>query len=282
MRILITGSRGRVGSLLATTLAVTHTVLEADLPEVDLAVPETAEQLAAERPELIIHTAAWTDVDGCARDPERALRINAYGTKHVALACQRLGIPLLHVSTNEVFDGSQATPYREYDTPHPINPYAYSKWVAEQIVRELVPQHTIVRISWLIAHGGKNFVQAILDRAQAGQPLRVVIDEIAAPTYNDDLIPALAALIASGHYGTYHLTNEGSTSRYALARFVLDHAGFESTPIEPIVLAQYPRPSTVPPRAVLANSAAALLGIRLRPWQAAVQAFLHKEGLLRE
>ena len=117
MRILITGSRGRVGSLLVTTLAVTHTVLEADLPEVDLAVPETAAQLAAERPELIIHTAAWTDVDGCARDPERALRINAYGTKHVALACQRLGIPLLHISTNEVFDGSQATPYREYDAP---------------------------------------------------------------------------------------------------------------------------------------------------------------------
>jgi dTDP-4-dehydrorhamnose reductase len=282
MRILITGSRGRVGSLLATTLAVTHTVLEADLPECDIATPEAVDQLATAHPEMIIHTAAWTDVDGCARDPARALRINAYGTKHVALACQRLGIPLLHISTNEIFDGTQATPYLEYDTPHPINPYAYSKWVAEQIVNELVPRHYVVRLSWLIAHGGRNFVQTILRRAQAGQPLRVVIDEIASPTYNDDLVPALAALIARGQFGTYHLVNEGSTSRYDLARFVLDHAGFEATPIEPIVLAQYPRPSTVPPRAVLANTTAALLGIHLRPWQDAVRDFLRKEGLLRE
>ncbi len=282
MHILITGHRGRLGGRLAELLAPAHTVTGVDLPELDLADPGAVARLADLRPDWVIHTAAWTDVDGCARDPERAMRINAYGTKHVALACQRLGIPLTHISTNEVFDGAKTTPYLEYDAPNPINPYAASKWAAEQIVRELLPQHQIVRLSWLIAHGGKNFVQTVLARARDRQPLRVVIDEIAAPTYNDDLAPALIRLVEGGHFGTYHLVNEGQTTRHALARFVLDRAGFEATPIEPIVLAQYPRPSTVPPRAVLRNQAAALLGITLRPWQDAVIDFLREEGLLKE
>ncbi|GAB4573046.1 MAG: dTDP-4-dehydrorhamnose reductase [Anaerolineae bacterium] len=280
MHIVITGARGRLGSKLQTLLEDSHRITAIDLPETDLSLPQSVEQVAGLQPDLVIHCAAWTDVDGCARDPERALRINAFGTKHVALACQRNNAPLVHISTNEVFDGRKATPYNEYDPPAPINPYGYSKWVAEQIVRELVPRHYIVRLSWLIAHGGGNFVQTVLRLAQEGKPLRVVTNEIAAPTYNDDLAAALVRLIATEHYGTYHLVNEGAVSRWGLARFVLDHTGFAHVPIEPIVLAQYPRPSTPPEASVLANTAAALLGIRLRPWQEAVLAFLEKEGRL--
>lgn len=280
MRIMITGVKGRLGGRLAALLAPHHPILGVDLPEVDLADPASVGTLVDQAPELVIHCAAWTDVDGCARDPGRALRVNAYGTKHVALACQRLGAVLLYVSTNEVFDGQARAPYREYDAASPINPYGYSKWVAEQIVRELVLQHYIVRTSWLIAHGGHNFVHAILNRAQQGQVLRVVINEIAAPTYNDDLAEAIVRLLASGHYGTYHLVNAGYVSRWGLARFVLDHAGYAAIPIEPIVLAQYPRPSRPPEFSALENSAAALLGITLRPWQEAMLDFLAKEGLL--
>lgn len=280
MRIMITGVKGRLGGRLADLLALHHTILGVDLPEVDLADPASVGMLVEQVPELVIHCAAWTDVDGCARDPGRALRVNAYGTKHVALACQRLGAALLYVSTNEVFDGQARTPYREYDAANPINPYGYSKWVAEQIVRELAPQHYIVRTSWLIAHGGHNFVHAILNRARQGQVLRVVINEIAAPTYNDDLAEAIVRLLASGHYGTYHLVNAGYVSRWGLARFILDHAGYAGVPIEPIVLAQYPRPSRPPEFSALENSAAALLGITLRPWQEAMLDFLAKEGLL--
>jgi dTDP-4-dehydrorhamnose reductase len=280
MHILITGHKGRVGGKLAEILGPDHAVTGIDLPEYDLAEPSVVEILADLKPDLVLHPAAWTDVDGCARDPEKALRINAYGTKHVALACQRTGAPLLHISTNEVFDGRSPRPYLEYDAANPINPYGYSKWVAEQIVRELVPRHYIVRLSWLIAHGGRNFVHAILERARSGQPLRVVINEIAAPTYNDDLAEAIVSLIGTGHYGTYHLVNEGYVSRWGLARFILDSAGYAGTPVERIVLAQYPRPSVVPERCILRNTAAALLGITLRPWQEAVLDFLRKEGLL--
>ncbi len=280
MRILITGVKGRLGGRLAGLLAPAHTILGVDLPEVDLADPASVDILTDHAPELIVHCAAWTDVDGCARDPARALRVNAYGTKHVALVSQRTGAPLLFVSTNEVFDGQAHAPYREYDATSPINAYGYSKWVAEQIVRELVPHHYIVRTSWLIAHGGHNFVHAILNRARQGEALRVVTNEIASPTYNDDLAEALVRLLASGHYGTYHLVNAGYVSRWGLARFVLDHTGYAATPIEPIVLAQYPRPSCPPEFSALENSAAALLGITLRPWQEAIRDFLAKEQLL--
>ncbi len=280
MHILITGVKGQMGSRLAAALSPEHTVTGIDLPELDLSEPSAADRLAALRPELVIHCAAWTDVDGCARDPDRALRANAYGTRHVALACRRVGAPLLALSTNEVFDGRQARPYLEYDPPNPINPYGYSKWVGEQIVRELLPEHYLVRISWLIARGGSNFIHRILARAREGAPLRVVTNEIACPTYAEDLVPALIRLALTGHYGTYHLTNAGSVSRWGLARFALDAAGHADVPVEPITLAQYPRPSTVPERAVLANHAAAHLGIVLRPWQDAVRAFLAEEGLL--
>jgi dTDP-4-dehydrorhamnose reductase len=282
MHIVITGDQGRLGGKLAAMLAMDHTITGVDLPDWNLADPASVDRLAALAPDLVIHCAAWTDVDGCARDPEKALRVNAFGTKHVALACQQTGAALAHISTNEIFDGQQTHPYLEYDRANPINPYGYSKWVAEQIVQELVPRHYIIRPSWLIAHGGRNFVQAILGRASAGQSLRVVIDEIAAPTYNDDLAAAIVALIQTGHYGCYHLVNEGHASRWELARFVLDHTGYADTPIDRIVLAQYPRPSTAPPRAVLRNMAAAHLGITLRPWQEAVRAFLRQEGLLVE
>ncbi len=282
MHILITGNKGRLGGKLVDLLAPHHIISGVDLPDVDLANSAAVGQLADRRPDLVIHTAAWTDVDGCAREPEKALAINAYGTKVVALACQRLGIPLVHISTNEVFDGTREAPYLEYDRASPVNPYGYSKWVAEQIVRELVPQHYIVRLSWLIAHGGRNFVHAVLDRARAGQPLRVVTDEVAAPTYNDDLAGALVRLIDTGHFGTYHLVNEGHVSRWGLARFVLDRAGYADTPVAEIMLADYPRPSTVPPHCVLRNTAAAHLGIVLRPWQEAVLDFLRKEGAVRD
>jgi len=279
MRILITGAKGRLGRRLMAALSADHEVIGVDLPELDLGDPAAVGRLADLQPDLLLHCAAWTDVDGCARDPDRALLVNAFGAQTAALACQRVNAAMLYLSTNEVFDGRRTTPYLEYDTPNPINPYGYSKWVGEQMVRELLPRHYVVRLSWLIAHGGANFVQAVLKRAADGVPLRVVTNEVAAPTYAEDFVPALIALIQTGHYGTYHLVNTGQASRWELARFVLDHAGYADVPIEPITLAQYPRPSRPPECAVLRNFAAARLGIALRPWSEAVIAFLEAEGL---
>jgi dTDP-4-dehydrorhamnose reductase len=188
---------------------------------------------------------------------------------------------MLYVSTNEVFDGRAKQPYREYDVTNPINPYGYSKWVGERAILNINPRHYIVRISWLFAHGGKNFIQAILGAAQAGKPLRVVTNEVANPTYNDDMALAITHLIHTERYGIYHLVNEGACSRYQFARYFLTKAGYADTPIHPISSHQWPRPSTPPDYAALSNLAGKHIGITLRPWQEAVDAFLEKEGLLR-
>ena len=138
-------------------------------------------------PEIVLHAAAWTDVDGCARDPGRALAANGLATAHLAALTSSLGIPILYISSNEVFDGALGRPYTEYDRTNPINPYGYSKWYGERAIAQVNPRHYIVRTSWLFAHGGGNFIQAILAAAGAGKALRVVTNEVANPTYATDL-----------------------------------------------------------------------------------------------
>jgi dTDP-4-dehydrorhamnose reductase len=275
MRILIIGAGGQLGQVLVQTLAPGHEVTGVDVDDCDVTdAAQTMQVVSDVKPELVIHCAALTQVDYCAENPDVALWVNGYGTRHVALACQANGATLCHISTNEVFDGKNTGTYLEYDRTNPINPYAYSKWVAEQMVRELISNHYIVRPSWLIAHGGRNFVHAIRRRAEEGKPLRVVVNEVAVPTYAYDLADAIAKLIQTGRYGIYHLVNEGRVSRWRFARYILDKTGFPDTPIERISSYEYPRASTPPEYSVLRNFAAARLGITLRTWEEAVDAFL--------
>lgn len=281
MRILITGAGGRLGSELVRALASQpHTVIGVDTDTVDVTdQAAVGEAFAAASPELVIHCAALTAVDFCAEHPDEALRVNGYGTQIVAQACLQHGAALAYLSTNEVFDGQECRPYLEYDPPRPANPYGYSKWVGEQAVRDLVSRHFIIRTSWLFAHGGRNFIHTVLRRAREGQPLRVVVNEVSSPTYANDLAAAIAQLVITGSYGIYHLANEGYASRWQFAREALDQAGFEAVPIEPIALAEFARASRPPQYAILRNTAAARLGITLRPWQEALAAFLEAEGL---
>ncbi len=282
MRIFVTGADGNIGSCLLRELpARGHDASGADISQFNITdFDSVAQHISAARPDLVIHCAAMTNVDRCAEQPEEALRINALGTQNITLACQRVGSALCYLSTNEVFDGERGTPYLEYDQPRPINPYGYSKWVGEQIVRSLLPQHFVVRTSWVFAHGGQNFLQKIMGKAAAGEPLSVVTNEVACPTYAEDLTPALAQLVETRRFGTYHLVNEGRASRHDFARHVLACYGFPDYPIAKIVSAQFPRPSRPPVYSALANFFAAQLGIRLRPWTEAVEAFVVRERTL--
>jgi dTDP-4-dehydrorhamnose reductase len=282
MRIVVTGAAGRLGGKLVQALTLRRAaVIGIDRAEVDITdFAATRARIAELKPDLVIHPAAWTDVDGCARDPERAILVNGFGAQNVALAAAHVGAAVLHVSSNEVFDGKARQPYREYDTPNPINPYGYSKQVGEDAVMRVNPRHYVVRTSWLFAHGGKNFIQAILNGAKSRKPLRVVINEIANPTYTDDLADAIAQLIETERYGIYHLVNEGACSRYAFARYILDLGGYRDTPIMPITASEWQRPSTPPVYSSLSNLAARSIEITLRPWQDAVDAFLAREQLL--
>ncbi len=281
MKVIITGADGRLGRLLVERLRSDYRVIGLGKQQLDVSDFNAVKAvIAAERPDMVLHTAAWTDVDGCAREPQKALVINGMGAHHVSVAAASIHATVVHISTNEVFDGDTKRPYLEYDSTRPINPYGYSKWYGERAVIQTNPKHIIVRTAWLFAHGGRNFVQAILNAARDGRPLRVVTDEVANPTYTHDLVAAIVALIQTERYGIYHCVNEGFCSRYQFARYILDKAGYAHIPIEPITRYQWPRPSSPPPYSALENAAAKHLGIQLRPWQAAVDAFLAQEGWL--
>ena len=287
MKILITGANGRLGHAISTQLSPKHELVLSSIDGeygalLDITQFDAVQTfIESTRPDIIIHPAAWTDVDGCARDPEQALLVNGYGTQNVAQAAASIGASLVYISSNEVFNGRSSRPYYEYDRPDPVNAYGYSKWVGEQCVMAASPRHMIVRVAWLFAHGGRNFVQAILNAADQGKALRIVTDEVANPTYNEDAATAIAALIETGRYGIYHLTNEGATSRYHFARRILDQAGYADTPATQISIKEWPRPSQPPTYSALANVAARSIGIQLRSWQDALDAFLLREGHLQ-
>jgi dTDP-4-dehydrorhamnose reductase len=276
MRILITGVKGQLGQALQARLPEAAGF---DLPEVDITQPESLDAaVAAARPELIFHCAALTDVDGAARNPALAYRVNGLGTQNVAIAAERAGAALVYISTNEVFDGAQTEPYSEFDAPRAINAYGQSKLAGEWFATHLTSRFYVARIAWLAAPGGRNFIHRIQQLADERGQLSVVTDEVANPTFVGDLADALVRLAGTGRYGIYHLTNAGYVSRYDYARKILALTGRDHIPVQPILRADYPRPSTPPAFTPLANVAAADLGITLRPWEAALAEFLEQSG----
>jgi dTDP-4-dehydrorhamnose reductase len=273
MRIAITGHKGQLGQALLETLTDDE-ILGLDIPEHDITQAQAiSDTISGFKPDVVIHAAALTDVDRCAREPELALTINGLGTHNVALACQRCGAALLAVSTNEVFDGLKNKPYYEHEQTRAINAYAESKLAAEAYVRMHLTRFYIVRTAWLYARGGDNFPRKIVQAAEKHGKLRVVCDEISSPTYAPDLAQAIDALIRTEKYGIYHLTNKGVCSRFEFARRILELAGKVDVPLEPITSDQWPRASTPPLHCVIRNLAGAQLGITLRPWDEALRAY---------
>ena len=273
MRILITGGRGQLGRELQQALSA-ETVLAQDLPELDVtdaaAVGRAVRQF---RPHVVVHAAAYTDTAGCEADPELAMRVNGEGTRQVALACRKSWAAMLYVSTNEVFDGQKGEPYLESDEPKPINAYGRSKLAGERHVQSILDRFYIVRTAWLYAAGGNNFPAKVLRAVANEGELRLVTDEVASPTWARDLAQAIAGLIGRPTYGIYHLTNSGSCSRYQWAERVLELAGRGDVALRPVVQAECDLPYRKPPYSELANRAAAVLGIVLRPWQEALQEY---------
>ncbi|MGQ9555543.1 MAG: dTDP-4-dehydrorhamnose reductase [Anaerolineae bacterium] len=279
MRVVITGHKGQLGQQLQSAFA-RHELLGIDVPEHDIsAYPAIVETIISYSPDLVIHAAAYTNVDGCARDPELAYRVNGLGTQNIALACQRCQAPLVYISTNEVFDGTASEPYVETDATHAINPYGRSKLMGETYVRALLSRYYIVRIAWLFSPSGNNFPSKITALARQRGALAVVTDEVSSPTYAPDLVAALARLVESERYGIYHLVNEGWCSRYDFTRAILAGAGLGHVPVSPILSQDYQRPSKPPLYTPLYNLAASqALGIKLRPWQEALADFQSRGG----
>jgi dTDP-4-dehydrorhamnose reductase len=279
MRIVITGHKGQLGTALQRALT-SHQLLGLDLPEYDITDPATIGDTVVEfQPDAVIHAAAMTNVDGCQREPELAYRVNTLGTQNIALACGRCGAAMVHVSTNEVFDGKLGRPYYEWDTPTPQSIYARSKAAAEFYVRNLLNRFYIVRTAWLYAPGGNNFVTKIIAAADRLGALKVVTDEVSSPTFAPDLARAIAQIVPTGQFGIYHFTNSGICSRYDWASKILALSGRGDVPIEPITTDQWQRAAPPPLYAPIVNFSGAALGITLQPWEQALQEYLAGEQL---
>ena len=276
MRIVITGHKGQLGTALRKAL-VDKPLLGLDLPDIDIANPDSVIPAVVHfRPDVVIHTAAMTNVDGCEQDPDLAFRVNVLGSQNVALACQRTGATMVHVSTNEVFDGKLGRPYYEWDAPSPLSVYARSKAAAEFYVRTLLHRFYIVRTAWLYGRRGSNFVTKIMAVADKQGALRVVTDEVSAPTYAPDLARAIVQLLDTEHYGIYHFTNSGFCSRYDWARKILELSGRAHVPLQSITSADWQRAAPPPLYAPIVNFAGAALGITLRPWDEALEAYFEQ------
>lgn len=267
-RVAITGAGGQLGAELVRAFAAAgDEVLALARPDFDITRPADLERLTTWHPDVVVNSAAWTDVDGCARDPERAMRINGEAAGAVALAAAAAGALIVQISTNEVFDGTLERAYTEDDEPNPINPYGASKLAGERAVAEANPRHLIVRTAWLFGPRGTNFVTKILAAAEraraAGEPLRVVDDEWGNPTWTPSLADAIAALVSgprSRDASVWHLAGEPPTSRRGWADRVLKDVEVQ---ILPITLAEYARPSQPPRRAILDTRRARSIGLTL-------------------
>jgi dTDP-4-dehydrorhamnose reductase len=276
MRILVTGAKGMLGTDLCAELSAQHQVTGVDIGDFDICSQEAVTAIAGLQPELVAHCAAYTNVDGCETDPDTAYSVNGLGTRHAALACQKLGIPMLYISTDFVFDGSKKEPYYEWDQPIPLGHYGRSKLAGEEEVRSLLSRFYIVRTSWLFGPNGKNFVASILKKAREAGSVKVVDDQTGSPTYTRDLCNALSLLVPSGLYGTYHLSNSGSCTWYRFAKTALDYAGIKAE-ISPIKTGEYPTPTKRPAFSVLNNFAwTREFRTPLRPWQEGLKDYIRE------
>jgi dTDP-4-dehydrorhamnose reductase len=265
MKVLITGANGQLGhELVRASIASGHEVVATSHQTLDI-TDESAVELAIRtaRPDVVIHAAAWTAVDACESDPEKALLVNGTATKYVADAAHAVGAHVVYISTDYVFDGNKNSPYEEDDAPNPQSVYGASKLAGE---RALGATDAIVRIAWVCGFYGANMVKTILRLAEQPQ-LKFVDDQIGNPTFADDAAAMILRLAAEKRSGTWHVTNQGDVSWYEFAREVLIAGGFDPDKVAPIKTheLQPPRPAKRPHNSVLNNGSLKNARIDLLP-----------------
>jgi dTDP-4-dehydrorhamnose reductase len=269
MKILLTGAQGQLGRALQTALAHHQVVAlahdHADITNLD----QVLAAVRAHQPDVTINTAAFNDVDGAESRPDDAYQVNALGPRNLALATATRRCPLLHLSTDYVFDGSKRRPYHEYDRPRPLSIYGATKLAGEEAVRAHNPQHYIVRTAWLYHTVGRNFPKTMCHLA--GNPeVRVVSDQFGSPTYAPHLAQALAQLLVTEAYGTYHLAGQGEASWFALTQRLYRQLGIQ-TPIRAVSSLAFSRVARRPRYSVLTTIQTPR--ILLPPWEEGVAAF---------
>jgi dTDP-4-dehydrorhamnose reductase len=273
MKVLLLGHKGMLGSDLMAQFKYRHEVIGMDLEEIDITSASDCRKAVDEvQPHLVINAAAFTNVDACETAKEECFAVNAEAVKNIAEACRGNNITVIHYSTDYVFDGGGNCPYREDDPCNPINVYGASKLAGENYLRGLTDNFIIIRTAWLYGAKGKNFVQAILDRAKATGKLTVVNDQTGSPTCTRDLAAATELLVDKNVRGIFHVTNRGSCTWFDFASRILKEARLETVEILPIKTGDLQRAAKRPSYSVLGmQKFMEATGKTMQPWQLAFQ-----------
>jgi dTDP-4-dehydrorhamnose reductase len=280
MKLLVLGAAGQVGRELCRTVWLPGTILVGfDRDRIDIADRDAVfATVERERPEIIVNAAAYTAVDRAESEPAAAWAANCTGPANLAAACREAGIPLIHLSTDYVFDGTKGEPYSEDDPVNPLGVYGESKEAGDRAVREEVPEHVILRTAWLYSAHGQNFVKTMLRLAGDGKTLRVVADQTGSPTSAADIAGAIQQILTqlqSGKkWGTYHFAGAGAVTWHGFAEAIFEEAVRWRGPpprVGAITTAEYPTPARRPANSVLdCTKIRETFGIIPRPWRDAL------------
>jgi len=274
MRILVMGAKGMLGTDMLRDWK-SDEIIAADSTEADIREPQQVTKLVASaKPDWIVLTAAYTDVDGSEKNQDLAFAVNATGAENVARAATESGARLFYISTDYVFDGNSTRPYEPDDPIHPLNVYGASKAAGESAVRQFAKGWCIGRTSWLFGAHGPSFPEKILRASETRPELTVVSDQVGSPTFTRDLAHAILQLIYSGAEGTFHITNSGTCSWFEFAREVLNQAGRSSVPVKAVSSSEFLRPARRPNYSILSSSSLNRSGITMRNWKDAVTVYL--------
>ena len=253
MKVLITGSNGMLGHDLIEVLKDNHELILTTSKTLDITDKNRVIEFISEnKPGIVINSAAYTNVDGCEENQETAYAVNGDGVGNLALACKEIDCPLVHISTDYIFNGENTRPWVEDDEIGPINVYGKSKLKGEEAILETLDKFFIIRTAWLYGINGGNFPKTMLELAKNNSEITVVYDEVGTPTYTPDLAKAISQLIETDYYGIYHITNSGSCSWCEFARYIFEVADIDVKVI-PVKASEFARPASRPHYSVLEN-----------------------------
>jgi dTDP-4-dehydrorhamnose reductase len=280
MKVLVTGSAGMLAKDLITCLSQReYEILAPPEDEFDItdlaAIRSVVDQC---KPELVINCAAYTKVDEAEKEELQALTINGYGVQNICLVCQENDIPLVHFSTDYIFDGAKESPYTIYDEPNPASAYGRSKLLGERYVLWLLNKFYLIRTSWLFGHYGRNFIETVLELGQREKQISMVNDQKGCPTWAYHLAQAVADLIETQRYGIYHITNSEPTTWFDFAREILRLSG-KDIEVIPVTTDQFPRPARRPLNSVLDPFPLhQVLGREMPSWREALEEYLERRN----
>ena len=253
MKILITGSNGMLGHDLIEVLKDNHELILTTSKTLDITDKNhVIEFIGENKPDIVINSAAYTNVDGCEENQETAYRINGDGVRNLAEGCSKIDCPLVHISTDYVFNGKNTKPWVEDDEIGPISVYGKSKLKGEEAILETLDKFFIIRTAWLYGINGGNFPKTMLELAKNHSEITVVYDEVGTPTYTLDLAKAISELIGTDYYGIYHITNSGNCSWCEFARYIFEVAD-KDVKVIPVTASEFARPAPRPHYSVLEN-----------------------------